>query len=83
MTARATRPTDDSDILAVRAEFPSHVCPVPYHFERARQDGRVYYRLVNAYGESCGVFTPAASARQTIAYWREKGWLVADQQVPA
>ena len=80
---RATRPTDDGDIVTIRVNFPCRVSPVAHHFERAHQDGRVYYRLVSTYGTSSGVFTTAAGAREDIAYWREKGWLVADQQVTA
>lgn len=50
-------------------------------FETARQDRRTYYRLImlTSDGErTTGNLTDEKHALETIAYWREKGWLAAD-----
>jgi hypothetical protein len=68
---RAPR-TPAADILQARAHHPEMG---DLWFELARQDRRIYYRLkVN--GKGGGALTDEKHARQTIAYWREKGWSI-------
>ena len=62
--------SDDTDILSARAVHP--ICG-PLHYERVSQDRRIYYRL----GPSGGSITDAKHARESIAYWRSKGWIPA------
>ena len=67
-----TTNNDDNDITSVRGMTASFgtIC----RYERVRQDRRVYYRLL-INGRSGGSLTDAKHARETIAYWREKGWI--------
>jgi hypothetical protein len=62
---------DDRDITHVRA---LHETFGAMRYERATQDRRTYYRLL-LNGRSTGSLTDALHARQTIEYWRQKGWL--------
>ncbi len=47
-----------------------------YRFERTYQSLKVYYRLLRD-GKGTGSLTDATHARQTIAYWRERGFIPA------
>jgi hypothetical protein len=67
------KPLNDADILNVRAVHP---VIGPMRFERARQDRRIYYRIVDGSG-GCGL-TDAHHARLTIDHWRNAGWLTTD-----
>lgn len=43
-------------------------------FEPVTQDGRTYYALtIN--GRKTGSLTTAKAAYETIAYWKDKGWI--------
>ena len=44
-------------------------------FEPARQDRRLYYRLL-INGKGAGSLTDEKHALETIDYWRAKGWLL-------
>ena len=66
----------DADVLAVLATHPNFG---DLRYERAHQDGRVYYRLLGRRTpdrpwSGGGALTTLAHARATVAYWREKGW---------
>jgi hypothetical protein len=61
----------DADILAVQIDHPFSG---EAHFERVKQDRRTYYRLVGQRVPG-GALTDAKHARESIAYWRTKGWI--------
>lgn len=63
----------DTDIIEAEARHDGQVLT----FERARQDRRLYYRLL-INGKGGGSLTDALHARRTIAHWRERGWLTAE-----
>jgi hypothetical protein len=63
---------NDADILDVSAVHPEFKCVMD--FEPVRQDRRQYYRL-RMNGQGGGSLTDLQHARETVAYWREKGWL--------
>lgn len=62
---------DDTDILTAVAKHP--ICG-RLSYERFSQDRRTYYRLLSD-SARVGITTDASHARETIAYWRENGWL--------
>jgi hypothetical protein len=62
---------DDTDITSVRGYHPDFET---ISFERVKQDRRIYYRML-ANGKGTGSLTTPQGARQTIAYWRSKGWV--------
>ena len=66
--------TDDRDILtAVARHLDDRM-----RFERVRPHrGRTYYRLL-ADDRPSAVVMDATRARETIAYWRAKGWILTD-----
>ena len=64
-------PTFDTRILAARATHPTFGV---LHFEAVMQNHRTYYRLLTD-GRSSGSLTDATHAKETIEYWRMKGWL--------
>ena len=68
---------DDTDILTIVAQHPDSKGCVreTMGFERVRQDRRIYYRML-VDGNGSGSLTTAKGARETIAYWRVKGWVV-------
>jgi hypothetical protein len=64
------KPTiNDTDITIARA---THLYG-ELRFERATQDRRTYYRMLRN-DRGTGSLTSAKVARETIAYWRSKGW---------
>lgn len=68
---RKPTPTiDDSDITSVVCHHPMGR---EYGFTRVKQDRRTYYRL--GYDQGSGSLTDAKHARETIAYWRQNGWV--------
>jgi hypothetical protein len=66
---------DDADILAARAVGLLGAERRTGRYERVRQDGKIYYRLLTHDGGG-GSLTDAEHARLTITFWREKGWLI-------
>lgn len=69
----------DADILEAEARCPDDhaMAGQRLQFDRVRQDRRWYYRLLIS-GRPGGSLTDAKHARQTIAYWRDRGWLIAE-----
>ncbi len=63
-------PIEDTDITSIVAIHEGDVMT----FERAKQDRRLYYRMLRN-GHGTGSLTTAKGARESIAYWRTKGWL--------
>lgn len=67
-TRAKAKADEDADILGAVAQHP--VCG-RLTFERVYQDRRWYYRIA----PNGGGMTDATHARETVAYWRGKGWL--------
>ena len=63
-------PADDADILNMTATVPMHGTAT---YQRVLQDRRIYYSLTRN-GNRTGILTTAKGARETIAYWKTKGW---------
>lgn len=66
---------NDRHITTLIAE---HLIMGLVRFDRIRQDRRTYYRLTwirDGFEHSGGSLTDRAHAEQTIAYWRDKGWI--------
>lgn len=65
---------DDDPIFRVRARHP--LCG-DLRFVKVRQDRREYCSLRRGDAGS-GSLTSLTMARQTVEYWRAKGWIVAE-----
>ncbi len=66
-------PADDADILNTTATITICGDTAPYEYRRVLQDRRIYYGLTRN-GNTTGILTTAKGARETIAYWKTKGW---------
>ena len=62
---------NDADIVTTVAVHPGYG---KLYFARISQDRRTYYRLMC--NSTTGSLIDALHARQTIAYWGSKGWIV-------